>query len=80
MSYDPYNQQHDPRQLPPTPPPQVVYVQSPTSKAATVGIWVIVLWIVGPLLLVLLCCAGCIGTGLIGGITGGATPSATSSP
>ncbi len=80
MSYDPYHQRHDPRPLPPPPPPQVVYVQPQTSRAATVGIWVIVLWIVGPLLLVVLCCLGCIGTGLIGGITGVSTPSATSTP
>lgn len=80
MSYDPYHQQHDSRQLPPPPPQQVVYVQTPTSKAATVGIWVIVAWIVGPLLLVLLCCGGCFVTGLLGSITGGTVPSTTTSP
>lgn len=55
-----------PNQPPPQQPPQVVYVQGGTSKAATVGIWVIVAWIVGPLLLVGLCCLGCLGLGAIG--------------
>lgn len=41
---------------PPPPQPQ-------PSKAATIGIWVIVAWLVGPALLLVLCCAGCFGLG-----------------
>ncbi|WP_431892679.1 hypothetical protein [Micromonospora haikouensis] len=80
MSYDPYHQ-YNPQQQYPAPPPQVVYVQPASSKAATVGIWVIVLWIVGPALLLVLCCAGCMFTGIAGsfmeGVNGGVSPSPT---
>ncbi|AYF30619.1 hypothetical protein CSH63_24880 [Micromonospora tulbaghiae] len=65
--------------LPPPPPPAVV-VNQQTSKAATVGIWVIVAWLVGPLVVVLLCCAGCMFSGTIGAVTGvdgGASPTST---
>jgi hypothetical protein len=64
--HDPYQHQqpHQP-QYPPQPPP-VVYVQQPSNKAATVGIWVIVAWVVGPAVLIALCCLGCFGTGLVG--------------
>lgn len=71
---------YDPQQPPYQPPP--VYVQQPSNKAATVGIWVLVAWFVGPFLLLVLCCAGCLGIGGLGAITGGSdpTPAATSSP
>jgi len=70
---------YDPHQQPPQQPPPV-FVQQPSNRAATIGIWVLVLWIVGPALLLLLCCAGCLFAGGITAITDGISPGPTSSP
>lgn len=70
MSYDPH--QPPPHQPPYQPPP--IYVQQPSNKAAAVGVWILVLWFVGPALLLVLCCAGCLGLGGWGAIIGETTP------
>jgi len=48
------------------PQPPVVYVEQPKNTAATVGIWLLVLYFVGPIVLIGLCCVGCIGLGGLG--------------
>jgi hypothetical protein len=55
-------------QMQPRQPPPVIYVQQPKSRATAVGVWVLVLWFVGPAVLIALCCLGCFFAGGIGGV------------
>ena len=52
-------------QMQPHQPPPVIYVQQPKSRATAVGVWVLVLWFVGPAVLIALCCLGCFFGGVL---------------
>ncbi|MFD6260527.1 hypothetical protein ACFWDK_03560 [Micromonospora chalcea] len=59
--HDPYQQQ-PPHYPPPQYPPQA-YVQPPDQGTTR---WATVLWIAVPAVLVILCCAGCVVSGMAG--------------